>query len=485
QILDNRFEIDKQYISLNGFVTEEALYNSLRTATEFTITKVGETAGRTLEYDEVAKIFYIKNIYPGTYIVSETEKPADYAALSDITITVNENGEITIDGYTGEASDVVYTSEADATKRMTAYNRHRDLCIEIIKVDDEDLSLTPMADATFNITDSNGNEIVSDFTTDSQAYVISLDSFRANEEYTLNEVKAPYGYEVNSQGISFMLDSERNLFIKGENGYVQQNDKKLVMADKKQYIGISKVEMANSEELPGAKLVITDSEGNKKYEWTSTNDRYEIPVKELEYDKEYTLTEITAPYGYELAENIIFKVDRDGKVYVKIKEEFKAVDDNTVVMEDDYKYLYITKVDITNGKELPGAKLTITDKNGNVIAQWTSNEESYRIPVLSFNYDEEYTLTEVTAPDGYEVAESIVFKFDKENNFYIRNSSNVFTKVDKTSMTMQDSPIQITTTKPDEAPNTGDRSPIKYILLVIIISLVALERMFFLRRRVD
>ena len=36
------------------------------------------------------------------------------------------------------------------------------------------------------------------------------------------------------------------------------------------------------------------------------------------------------------------------------------------------KVVEITKTDLTNGKELEGAELTVTDEEGNVIDEWIS-----------------------------------------------------------------------------------------------------------------
>ena len=68
--------------------------------------------------------------------------------------------------------------------------------------------------------------------------------------------------------------------------------------------------------------------------------------------------------------------------------------------------LAIFKEDITTGKELPGAELTLS-KDGRVIEKWISGDTPHIITGLS---DGDYVLTEVTAPKGYEIAESIGFE---------------------------------------------------------------------------
>ncbi len=74
-------------------------------------------------------------------------------------------------------------------------------------------------------------------------------------------------------------------------------------------------------------------------------------------------------------------------------------------MRDDVIKVEISKVDITTNKELPGAELIITNKDGKL---W--NTDLYRQAALYRKLPAgEYTLTEITAPNGYEIAENISF----------------------------------------------------------------------------
>ena len=57
-------------------------------------------------------------------------------------------------------------------------------------------------------------------------------------------------------------------------------------------------------------------------------------------------------------------------------------------------------------QELPGAELIITNKDGKVVEHWTSTDKPHYIEKLPAG---EYTLTEITAPNGYEIAEDIPF----------------------------------------------------------------------------
>ena len=76
-------------------------------------------------------------------------------------------------------------------------------------------------------------------------------------------------------------------------------------------------------------------------------------------------------------------------------------------MEDDVTKVEISKTDITGDTEIEGAKLTITDENGNIVETWTSGKEPHYIEKLPIG---KYTLKEEQAPNGYVVSEEITFE---------------------------------------------------------------------------
>ena len=161
------------------------------------------------------------------------------------------------------------------------------------------------------------------------------------------------------------------------------------MYDQLIQVEISKKDITNEKELPGAKLTVTDQEGSVVEEWTSTTEPHKLNLPA----GTYTLTEVSAPEKYAKAESIQFEVTDSMEV-------------QKVVMYDQPIQVEISKLDITNDEELPGAKLTVKDEEGNLIEEWVSTSEPHKLNLAAGKY----TLTEVTAPDGYEVAESIEFE---------------------------------------------------------------------------
>lgn len=79
-----------------------------------------------------------------------------------------------------------------------------------------------------------------------------------------------------------------------------------------------------------------------------------------------------------------------------------------ITCENKPTEMYFSKQDLTNGKELEGATITVTDKEtGKVIDEWVSKKDPHVIKYLVEG--KEYIMSEKLAPKGYEYAESITF----------------------------------------------------------------------------
>ena len=159
----------------------------------------------------------------------------------------------------------------------------------------------------------------------------------------------------------------------------------------------SKTDVTGDKELPGAKLKVTDKDGNVIDEWNSTENKHTI--EGLVVGNEYTMTEKIAPDGYVKATSITFKVENTKEVqHVQMKD--KIVD--------------MSKVDI-GGEEVEGAKIKVFDEEGKIVDEWTSGKEEHKINGLEEG--KKYTLHEEVAPDGFVKATDVEFEVttDKEN----------------------------------------------------------------------
>lgn len=180
-------------------------------------------------------------------------------------------------------------------------------------------------------------------------------------------------------------------------------------------VAITKQDLTNGQELPGALLTMTDVDGKELHKWTSTTEPHVI--RGLALDTEYRLTELKPAPGYAFAETITFKLQQatseDGSLLPKTdvyllgeNGEWTLLEDGAIVMQDDVTKVEIHKTDIVSGEELPGAHLEIHDADGDLIDEWISTDEPHFIEKLPAG---DYTLTETLAPDGYAVAETVPF----------------------------------------------------------------------------
>ena len=177
------------------------------------------------------------------------------------------------------------------------------------------------------------------------------------------------------------------------------NDSVKLNIEKISKVVISKQDATTGEELPGAKLTVKDENGNVVDSWTSTEESHVI--EGLKPGK-YTLTEEMAPEGYKLStETVTFVVKEDG-----------TVDGKVVMYNSPKKSVLISKKDFTTGEELPGAKLELRNEKGELIEAWVSTNEPHVIEGLEPG---KYTLTEVLAPEGYELSkEAITFTVNED-----------------------------------------------------------------------
>ena len=200
---------------------------------------------------------------------------------------------------------------------------------------------------------------------------------------------------------------------------------------------LSKQYATTGSELPGAKMTLKDTEiGEVIDEWTSGTSPH--IVKGLTPGRTYTLIEVTAPDGYEKAESVEFVLKDDGTVTkvtmydAPVQRPSGGGPSGGPGGGPDHsgETVELCKKDVTTGDELPGAHMELWDKDrGTVIESWTSGTTPHYVRGLSKGVT--YTLVEITAPDGYEKAESI--------DFTIRDSGSV------TRVIMYDAPVNAPT----------------------------------------
>lgn len=162
---------------------------------------------------------------------------------------------------------------------------------------------------------------------------------------------------------------------------------------------------------------------------------------------EFVVREIKAPKGYILSD----------KVYqVNITEDGQTVE---ITAENKPITVEFSKRD-TDGNELKGAKLQIVDEKGNVIDEWTSDGTNHIVMKLKAG---KYMLTEVAAPDGYEIATDISFEVFEDGTVKAGNTETVAVSDDG-------NPLIVMVDEAEEkqiTPQTGDnQSKLPGVLMI-------------------
>ena len=169
-------------------------------------------------------------------------------------------------------------------------------------------------------------------------------------------------------------------------------------------VKISKVDITDQKELAGAHIQVIDKDGNVVEEWDSTWEAHEVTG--LKLGETYTLRETVAPEGYTLTSDTTFTLKEDGTVN-KDTTTTTISDNGTLLVEDSRTSVKVSKVDISDGKELEGAHIQIIDQDGNVVDEWDSTKEAHVTEKLKTG--KIYTLRETVAPDGYLLTSDTTF----------------------------------------------------------------------------
>ena len=442
----------------------------------------------------------------GSYHITETKPPYGYAgtdAAFDVTLAWDNQTQEIVAADTVEfhnerekAKVGIYKTDLESGKYLAGAVFNLYTADDIYDADGNLVFAAGELVATSPETNAEGNTYFDcDIPIRGEQYGSSThkDATTNSGKYIVKEIRAPLGYYVNEEPmeVTFTYDGQAVQVLES------------TCTDKPTEMWVSKRDLTNDKELPGATLSIKDSDGNVVESWVSTDTPHRVTG--LHLGDAYTLTETRPADGYALADEITFRllqtVDEDGsnlqeaEVYYLTKksllfwtwDDWKLLDDATVIMRDDTIKVEISKKDLTTMEELPGAELTVTDKDGKEIDRWVSSNKPHYIEKLPAG---DYTLTEITAPDGYDIAESI--------RFTILPTGEVQTVVMKDARIPEETPQPEETPHPEEPmqptpsatpaptpapqpiiPQTGDTFQVGMLLTVAGISLAGLAVLIF------
>ncbi|UUN18368.1 choice-of-anchor A family protein [Bacillus cereus] len=329
----------------------------LLSGAEFEVYKDGKKVAE-LKTDESGKVMSPK-LPLGEYTVKETKAPAGYK-LS------NKEWKVTI-----QNEKEVVKVEAENEKILGS--------LQIIKMDDKDQTKR-LAGAEFTLKDAKGNVVKEGITTDKSG-TVKVDGLVPGE-YTLEETKAPEGYELTKQIIHVTVDGEKVIDVKVTNGK-----------------SLGQFEIVKVDAQDKTK-VLSDAEfevykDGKKVDTLRTDKTGKVISQKLEPGT-YKLKETKAPQGYKLLkEEIEVVVEADKVVEVQIENA------------KELGSLQVIKKDAESGKVLAGAEFKLKNEAGQVVGEAkTTNKDG----VVKFEslVPGRYTLEETKAPEGYKALEVTV-----------------------------------------------------------------------------
>ena len=329
----------------------------------------------------------------------------------------------------------------------------------------------------------------------------------SGKEYRYHEAKAPEGYRA-APDILFTVDEAgviRNARYDGDDTEVKVVNNMITMTDKPLEVLFSKEDFAGKE-VEGAECILYKKEADGTMTqidaWTSTREKHAIPGK-LALGETYIYHEEKAPEGYAYSESIEFTVGEDGNVtsahyindkgetilydkdgytttitvqedgtykdgdtVVTINESGNAVDengniiaegvkkdmpitDNVVAMKDAPTNVTIKKTDSKTGLSLAGATLQVIDKDGKIVAEWTTDESGTFKLEKMLTAGETYTLREKETVDGYYYSYDIIFTVNEDGRPQV--------------VEMRNREI-IVVTPPDTPDEPDDEKPIIWLL---------------------
>ncbi len=392
------------------------------------------------------------------YILRETKTPEEYVTAKEIEFTAGED------------------------ENQTLVMKDKQVTISKATVSGDEVT-----GALMQIVDEDGN-VVDEWISEGKVHYST--GLVEGKKYTLHEDLAPTGlnlandvefevsYEKENQKVT-MVDTinevskvdEKGQLLKGAEMTVTSNKTKNII-DKwtsgQHIFDITKDMKADLQKDGKSEgMYVDDNDSTVTYSLTANKDRKDYTLM-LAKDGEVTYTNVDINgdetshmiQGLEAGEEYVLKETKTPNGYATFKTQtFTAEEgkDTSLSMTDEDTKIEISKQDITTKKELEGAKLKVTDKDGKVIDEWTSGKQPHMIKNLTAG--ETYTLTEVIAPKNYKVAESIQFTV---------KDTGVAQKV-----VMYDELLPVA-----KKVKTGDDTRINYYVVIAVLSLIAFSLLF-------
>lgn len=294
----------------------------------------------------------IKGLIEGeSYTLYEDYAPDGYVISNEVTFTV--------------------TTEKETQKVVMI-----DKTVEVLKTD---IDGNTIEGVTLSIISTKTKNIVDKWETTNEAHKVN--GLIEGQTYILREEKVIDGY-VKASDIEFTVTSDKET-------------QKIVMIDK--VVEVIKTDFITGQEIEGAELQVVDEDGNIIDEWVSTKEPHKI--KGLEENKKYKLIEKTAPYGYELTEEVEFTVTTD-KETQKIEMKDMPILKTIKVIKADSETKETIKANFKFG-------IYEDPECTKLIKELKSDKDSGTVSFEDLRYGT-YYIKETEAPKGYQLSDKIV-----------------------------------------------------------------------------
>ena len=473
----DKHNVELTYAGQNIKVTSTALsvYNERQ--------KVSVSLSKTMEQDEIYGIGNnneIKSVQFGIF-ADEDVKAADGTIIpKDSLVTFancDENGKITFDcdlpiGYKWYAKEIATDEHYILSNKHYQFNtNYAGQDTKVIKIDvsgNEKINNTLKRGKVEGIKINKDNDKLegaiigifkvgtTEFSEKNAIVTTKTDkdgAFSFNNipygEWIVKEVAAPTGYVVDA--------TQHHIHISDDGVVIN-----ITMTDKQ--VQISKTDITSGQELAGAELTITDESGNVIDSWTSTDTAHY--ANGLVEGQKYTLTEKTAPYGYEVANSIVFVVTND-----------KAT--QTVVMNDSpiLSSVLVNKVDSITGENIISKKFEFTLYSDaeckNEIVTVNANTDDGTALFSDLRYGT-YYIKETKAPKGYMLSDEVV-KIEINDKGVFANGEKLTEENDVYSIVYQNSLLP--------SVFTGDTKSILMYLTMAAIAVVFIAIMIIIKKK--
>lgn len=362
------FLIDEKTVSVT--INTNALNPTVKLTNSplsFRVRKVDKTTGQAVA-GAVIKIVNSSGVE--VYRFTST---TDYTTIPELTAGSYQAIEVSPPaGYYLNSAPVSFTvSESNTSQNIEIQNTKTS--VKLGKVDATTGKY--IAGAELKLSREDGNMEPITFVSEDKAKIFEGLSIG---KYILEETSVPEGYVTSNSKISFEISSDgkmKNISLKSEYANISIQNKKLVI---------------DTNKVAGYQFQLFTVGGDLV-------DTYDIKETVFTSDTlengSYILKQTKVPEGTLMNSN---------PYYFTISDD---ASDNTVYFANDYTKVHFEKKEMVGGENLAGAELVLRDEEGNIVEQWTSTTSAKVIEKLKPG---NYTLSELKAPDGYQLNTSLL-----------------------------------------------------------------------------